>query len=33
MGDGGAGETVYRLVFNEMTGRADSSGWLSTESD
>jgi len=29
----GAGETVYRVVFDELTGRADSSGWLGTESD
>ena len=29
----GAGETVYRLVLGERTGRADSSGWFSTESD
>jgi uncharacterized protein len=29
----GAGETVYRLVLEEMTGRADTSGWLGTESD
>ena len=29
----GAGETVYRVVFDEMNGRADTSGWLGTESD
>lgn len=29
----GAGETVYRIAFEELTGRADSTGWLSTESD
>jgi uncharacterized protein len=29
----GAGETVYRVVLDEMTGRADESGWLGTESD
>ena|SRR5579884_1616819 len=29
----GAGETVYRLVLNEVTGRADSSGWTAAESD
>ena len=29
----GAGETVYRVVLDELTGRADSSGWLSMESD
>lgn len=29
----GAGETVYRIVFDEVTGRAESSGWVGGESD
>jgi nitroimidazol reductase NimA-like FMN-containing flavoprotein (pyridoxamine 5'-phosphate oxidase superfamily) len=29
----GAGETVYRIVLGEMTGRADASSWVATESD
>ncbi|HLG71723.1 MAG TPA: pyridoxamine 5'-phosphate oxidase family protein [Chloroflexota bacterium] len=29
----GGGETVYRIVFDELTGRADSSGWTAGESD
>ena len=29
----GAGETVYRVVLDEVTGRGDSSGWVSRESD
>jgi nitroimidazol reductase NimA-like FMN-containing flavoprotein (pyridoxamine 5'-phosphate oxidase superfamily) len=29
----GAGETVYRIILEEITGRADSSGWQATESD
>ncbi|MBV9119445.1 MAG: pyridoxamine 5'-phosphate oxidase family protein [Chloroflexi bacterium] len=28
-----AGETVYRIVFEQLTGRADSSGWSAAESD
>lgn len=29
----GGGETVFRLVLDEFTGRADSSGWVDTASD
>jgi len=29
----GGGEVVYCIVIEEMTGRADSSGWIATESD
>jgi nitroimidazol reductase NimA-like FMN-containing flavoprotein (pyridoxamine 5'-phosphate oxidase superfamily) len=28
-----SGETVYRIVLDEITGRADSSGWHAIESD
>lgn len=28
-----AGETVYRIVLEELSGRADSSGWHAGESD
>ena len=29
----GAGEIVYRIDIEEMTGRADSSGWIAADSD
>lgn len=29
----GAGETVYRIVLEELSGRADSSGWQAGDSD